>query len=375
MFFDFLKYPMKIGEKNFNEWIEQNLYNRNFVQEKLVFPEAEINYPEPNYLINENIPTEFKAKTEIIPPMFVRKFKNGKCYTKNGLILTHDNVPLTDYTPLETHPLKNKRHYKFRNPEKIKGSIVVLTNDSCQKNYYHWLIENASRLHLIEKSGFKIDKYLINNECAYQKRILSLLGIPEEKILNLEPNRLIQADYLIVPSIINYFEEIRTPNRNYYNAKFIPEWTIKFYREKFLPLVKQTEPKKIYISRSKAPYRKVENEEEIVNYIKNFGFESYCLEDYDFLEQVELFHNAEIIISAHGAGLTTLMFCKAGTKVIEVFSPNYFYIGQQIIALTLDLNYSYFVAKETYENYSGFAPIIIDKDILNKVLFKENNGK
>jgi capsular polysaccharide biosynthesis protein len=37
-------------------------------------------------------------------------------------------------------------------------------------------------------------------------------------------------------------------------------------------------------------------------------------------QQVEAFSNAEIILGPHGAGLTNIMFCNQGTKVIEIRS-------------------------------------------------------
>jgi capsular polysaccharide biosynthesis protein len=38
-------------------------------------------------------------------------------------------------------------------------------------------------------------------------------------------------------------------------------------------------------------------------------------------EQISLFHRAECVIGPHGAGLTNLTFCRAGTKVIEIGTP------------------------------------------------------
>ena len=38
----------------------------------------------------------------------------------------------------------------------------------------------------------------------------------------------------------------------------------------------------------------------------------------DFFKQVYLFWNADFIISAHGAALSNLAFCKPKTKIIEI---------------------------------------------------------
>ena len=50
---------------------------------------------------------------------------------------------------------------------------------------------------------------------------------------------------------------------------------------------------------------------------KNY-FKSVFLENISFEEQVKLFHNANIIIAAHGAALANMLFCKENTLIIEV---------------------------------------------------------
>lgn len=47
-------------------------------------------------------------------------------------------------------------------------------------------------------------------------------------------------------------------------------------------------------------------------------FCSLVLEDVDFRDQVLHFHNAKIIVCAHGAAMANLFFCQPGTTVIEV---------------------------------------------------------
>lgn len=361
--FNLIKNLKSVGSIDFNAWKEKN---KNLIEEKLIYAESSIEYFTPKTI--EEISTVFNGRVEKIPSMFVRKIKNAKCYTKTGFVLTPDDIPINNYTPLGEHPLRNKRKYKFKNSIYYDGNIALFTNDSCQKNYYHWLIEAFSRIHLIEKSGFSVDKYILCDEIPYQKRILELFEIPEEKIIKIEPNTLVQAEFLIIPDIINYFNLIETSDRIYYNAKFIPKWVFDFYRTKFLPLVKKTEPKKIYISRKNAPYRKIQNELEVIEFLKQHGFNVYYPEEMDFLEQVELFYNAETVVSTHGAGLTNIMFCDEKANIIEIFDPGYLYQGQQMIAQSLGLNYIYFYSKPLQDKYPGFRLSEIELNKLKKCL-------
>ena len=62
------------------------------------------------------------------------------------------------------------------------------------------------------------------------------------------------------------------------------------------------------------------------------------LHDTKFREQVDLFHNAGCIVGLHGGGFGNIVFCKPGTKIIELKS---FTTGDVIknLARKNDLNY------------------------------------
>ena len=40
----------------------------------------------------------------------------------------------------------------------------------------------------------------------------------------------------------------------------------------------------------------------------------------DFIKQVNMFHNADCIVGMHGGGFGNIVFCKPGTKIIELKS-------------------------------------------------------
>jgi len=79
--------------------------------------------------------------------------------------------------------------------------------------------------------------------------------------------------------------------------------------------------KRLYITRRKARWRKVTNEKKLDLFLQSHGFQSVALEDYGLAEQIRMFHEAEYIVGPHGAGLTNLVFCKPGTRVLEISSP------------------------------------------------------
>lgn len=76
--------------------------------------------------------------------------------------------------------------------------------------------------------------------------------------------------------------------------------------------------RRIYISRSRGPRRRIVNETEIIGPLKAHGFETYYFEELAFEEQVRLMTETRTLVSNHGAGLTNMMFMQKGCGVLEL---------------------------------------------------------
>jgi capsular polysaccharide biosynthesis protein len=74
----------------------------------------------------------------------------------------------------------------------------------------------------------------------------------------------------------------------------------------------------IFISRKKASRRKITNNDEVESLLFNYGFQSVCLEDYSFLEQVSIMKHAKQVLGLHGAGLANAIFMEKGGALIEL---------------------------------------------------------
>jgi len=340
--FNLLKNFQKVGSINASEWIKKN---PNKGEERLVYPEIKVEYNNPKTIDDEIHPTFISLKEEI-PPFYVRKIYGGKCFTGNGLVLSPDNIAFNDYTAEEKHPLRNKRRYKFNKAEKINGKVAILATDPLNINYFHWIIEIFPRLHLLEKTGIECDKYIISCSRPFQNELLKYTNIPEHKFIDNAPNRLIQADELIIPDMINNSIKIENENGIYYNAKYLPDWVSRYYEQFVWPHLKKTEPKRIFIGRNPTKHRKLENESEVMDILSGYGFEKYLLEELTVKEQAELFYNAEFVIAPHGAGLVNLLFSQNKTKVLELFSEEYLCNNLQIIAKAKSQDYFYLVSKQ-----------------------------
>lgn len=104
-------------------------------------------------------------------------------------------------------------------------------------------------------------------------------------------------------------------------------------------LADQASPKKIYVSRADASLRRIENEAGVAAMLESQGFVSVQMTGKSALEQARLFHNADIIVTPHGAALTSLLFCRPGTEVIELHNAQRGTAAFYLLAISMGLKY------------------------------------
>ncbi|MBE9122035.1 tetratricopeptide repeat protein [Tychonema sp. LEGE 07199] len=201
--------------------------------------------------------------------------------------------------------------------EHVDGNVAFLSARWGGASYFHWMFDVITRFDLLQRSGLieTIDKFVVNaSDSSYQAETLNTLGISQHKLLESRCNLHITADKLIIPSI------------SYDGAGAVSKWKCEHLRQTFLneqqPL-NTNYSERIYISREQASYRRIVNDEEVIKYLEKLGFRAVNLETMSVAEQAACLAAAKVVVAPHGGGLTNLVFCSPGTKVIEIFSPLY----------------------------------------------------
>ncbi|MDX2244244.1 MAG: glycosyltransferase 61 family protein [Leptolyngbyaceae cyanobacterium bins.302] len=290
----------------------------------------------------------FRLEHEIpLPETFVVTLPDGHFWLKpdqsSNAILTASNELLGDLSPefpllTPGHPDKHPSHHSILQrttlppAQPIPGTVAVLaglTNDM----YFHWLFDVLPRFDLLLRSGIdldQIDYFLVSSHLPFQQETLELLNIPPSKILETNQNLHIQADNLVVPSYPS-------------SPAWMPERVCHWLQNLVLGVDRTAQKKcdRLYITRQQASNRRVINELEIIEYLQPFGFQSVALESLSVQEQAHLLASTKVVISAHGSGLTNFTFCQPGTKVIEIFSPNFVYPCYWLVSNLLNLDYYY----------------------------------
>jgi len=301
-------------------------------------------------------------------PTFVAKVQGGRAWIMPKksywmlchaiAIITPDNYLLADISRDYPGQLPGcdkhdpSQHLAFSQEEwppleKIDGKAAILSVLSGNV-YFHWMVDLLPRIEILRRAGIRLDQidwFVVNNyESQFQKETLTALGIPPEKILASDRHPHIQAEELIVPSFGSYLG-------------WLQPWGLKFLREVFLtPKVlskvssKRAFLERIYISREKAKYRRVLNEGEVQEILRQNGFVTVSPESMSLEEQIAMFAGAKIIIAPHGSGLTNIIFSQPGTKVIEIISPHYLRYYYWGISKQLGLEH-YYLQGEAFSCY------------------------
>ncbi len=308
----------------------------------------------PPITVHQNINPEFKWVQNRINN-FVMVIPNGRVWSNysRAMIISNSVDEILIKRVFRKPDIKSIKHLKKLNNVLNLNETVVFLSSKYGHNYYHWMFDVISRLSLVFKSGINlssIDKIVVNScENEFHKQTLQLLGISLSKVIESYKYFQIKAKRLIFPSL-----PLAMPAK----------WNCDFVRSQLRCSNKRkvTNPERIYISRADTVVRRVVNEVEVIDFLNKFGFRNVILSTMSVAEQIALFSNAKVVVAPHGAGLTNIVFCQHGTKVIELFSSKNIRNCYYIISNHCELEYYYLIGK--YDSSREDIPINRDLDMI-----------
>lgn len=209
--------------------------------------------------------------------------------------------------------------------KKIKGNVLHLVQGiSAINNYGHWILDILPKLCLAEKYKDLNDFdaiYLPNIKKKFQIDSLSYFRINPKKFIDGSVIRHIYAEKLTIPQH-PYWKINKTQLDTVAN---IDPDIINLLKQKFTSIKNESKAKRLFIDRSDSNFfhNQIINYKDVSKILKDNHFKKIKLTELTFIEQISYFKNAEIIVGAHGAGLTNIIFCNPGTKVIEFSNTNY----------------------------------------------------
>jgi len=186
------------------------------------------------------------------------------------------------------------------------GLTPLVVTDEFSNGYFHWLADGLPKLWWLRDKLDRVNLILPAFARRFAYMTESLAPWPQLTTTVVDPAvRSGLTGAVLVPSLAptgNYRPELM--------AGLAAEW--RGFTSPAAPF------RRVYISRAKAPWRKIRNEDEVWAVLEAQGFERVFLEDLPFAAQVKLVAETQTLVSNHGAGLTNLMFQVPGTQVVEI---------------------------------------------------------
>jgi capsular polysaccharide biosynthesis protein len=232
-----------------------------------------------------------------------------------------------------TQYLLNTFNQKIDKLYAIDNAAVILGDWG--KNYYHILTEEIPNLIKINTYNNKLP-FIMNYNETYIKDILSVFKF-ENPIVKLEKITL----YNIRKCYTTNISSSGKPSK--YELELVRNYLIN---KNILKMEKQELGVIIYRIEDE---RRLLNHNDMLNYLNNkySNIKWVVFHVMSFLDTINLFSKAKIIIAPHGAGLTNMMFSPTGCNIIELMpysDPNECYYH---LSSMLDHNYYCIVCNDT----------------------------
>ena len=308
--------------------------------------------------IELSIPQGIEKKYELLyrkhalfvcPELGVKKYKNV-FVSHEGLCLQHFRLlPYSSFNICTSYDKSfGWQYYKLVVEQYMVSTFgkslkkIILDDDSNYAlihtkwaNYSFWITSSLVRLLMLQNSG--MDFTLLYPEewdnVAYIQE--SLKAFPNLKLKRIPAGVHIQVKNLLLPEVRPFTacfngEELQMVH-NYIVARIPEEYKSRTYSAR------------IYVTRRKAKYRKIGNEQEVVALLEKYGFSVIDFDDMTFWEQVAQMQAANYIVAIHGAGMANIVFANSKTKILELLheykSPMAYRFSYWIVCRTLGIDY------------------------------------
>ena len=139
---------------------------------------------------------------EILKENFVLSVPNGKVMGNEGWVLVDDHL-ISELIWQNCLLHKDALAEAKKNPLSLHSGRLAVITQSGYTYYYHWMVEVLGRLALLELSETEYDHLYIANTAPFMKESLELWGIDSHKIIEASDTQIVQADELVVPSLVS----------------------------------------------------------------------------------------------------------------------------------------------------------------------------
>jgi hypothetical protein len=190
----------------------------------------------------------------------------------------------------------------------IPEPFILIGTD---ENFSHCLARNLLKLAVLEANGIDDALPLLVNEDlrSYQRDYLQLVGVTPERLILAPRGLLVSCRKVAVPVTL----------RNRPRMRLGIDWLRARVAQHMTPPALARDL--LFVSRRDSNLRVMHNEAELERALRPLGFTTFVAGEAPVTEQIRAFSRARVIVGAHGAGLTNLIFAPPGAFVLEIATP------------------------------------------------------
>jgi len=182
-------------------------------------------------------------------------------------------------------------------------------------NYGHWIFNHLSRLYFCEVLNSETIVVVSSTLNKKYAKYLEFFGIKKENIFEIQPGMVLEVANLMIPQMPwNGLSD---------RSAWLAPGCVDFIREGLgtnSPLTGAADLK-VFLSRKKARWRRVINEDQLFDYAKNYGFSRIDPADLSVDEQIDIGKRTQMLISPIGANSNFFINLPIGANVMELSPP------------------------------------------------------
>ena len=191
---------------------------------------------------------------------------------------------------------------------KISGEHLLIANSE-KPNFGHYMLDMAPLAYVGAQMGVPMLTWTLK---PWQRTLIARLDVPAGLIREIKPRPVFLEHAIASNRHTGMSSQNAHPHHREAFAKILSNVV------KHAPAVRT--PNRVLICRSLANSRNITNRAAMIDALKPLGFEAIQPEKLSFDEQALVFAQADVIVCEFGSALTNAMFCKPGTKVVEIIA-------------------------------------------------------
>lgn len=204
----------------------------------------------------------------------------------------------------------------FAMPPQHHDHAAIFLSSKFSPGYYHFMFHDLLRILPFRASivSGKVRLFANSPLTDWQHEMMQFFGIEDIELEVVDKNRNARFSTLLTTGAVNDIDYLPRPDLVVLMQNFAKRKQVHRKSEKGI----------LWVSRSGANYRRFVNEQNFVATLsRDLGrtIHTVRIENLSFAEKVSLFQNSSVVIGAHGAGLSHIVFMNPGGRVLEISFP------------------------------------------------------